>query len=945
MKYFYKILFLITIQFGFHECKSTHVMGADIEYTFRDKDTLDIVVSIYRDCKNISVTPIQMDLIGIGCNYSSSYNMTQKSCQDITPVCKKSCSKCDRSNCNAYGYPNGANAACTFPYGIERITFTQKIIFKNTNCCKFRIEVSLCCRNGAITTCCAGDNIYAFAEVNRCLSKPNSSPKLVNDPAGIVCVGNCTSFNVGAVDTVDGDYITYHLRPALSAYNYSCTYQGSYTYGYPFYYDGFPNIKQYNPINCKGIKLDSVTGDFMFKPMQQQIAQYVIEMREWRKDSNCNFQMIGRTMRDMSLIVVANCVNKPPSIADSIVYTHAGNKVCLDSIPSTDPDTKDTVILTWNEGIPKGFFATGYKYNSSKQYFNFCWQTDTSDYKETPYIFTVTAKDNACPLVGRYTKSFSINVNKKLDSSLFGHTITKIKCGGILLQANYNASYPCNINYQWVVDSMYYSGATVIVNNLADGMHIVKLKIPSINYNKYTYIDTIYNVGNLKINLGKDSINCYGNPIVFKAKTIGGVPPLHYKWSTGSPADTLDSIWLNGTYTTQLTCKVTDSTGCMVSDDVITTAVFNPTINLGADQRECSGNKITFTAPANLVQYSWKDLNTNTIISYNNSIVTDSTLKVVCYITDKNGCVGKDTVSANFNPAVKIDAGPDLVVCSDDTIHIIAKGNGIKEWTYNSSKTYTGDTLTFIPDSKTVWIKATEVLYNLACEDTDEVYITVNPRPNFLLGDTFTVCKKFSAYIQAQGSAQYKYLWSTGDTGQNLYASAPGEYSLTATNMYNCNTTKFTHLLNFTEPVFNLQLSNDTLYANSNQQFNKYSWYLDSQFYATTFINRLYISQWGSYVVKVTDSHGCIAASPIYTIASVGEVNTLSGFKIYPNPSIGIYYIESNNPLNDLTIYDLMGRKVYNSSSTKNIIDLSEQPEGIYLLQLNRSIWYKLSKL
>jgi len=44
-------------------------------------------------------------------------------------------------------------------------------------------------------------------------------------------------------------------------------------------------------------------------------------------------------------------------------------------------------------------------------------------------------------------------------------------------------------------------------------------------------------------------------------------------------------------------------------------------------------------------------------------------------------------------------------------------------------------------------------------------------------------------------------------------------------------------------------------------------------------------------------------------------------------------------------IYDLTGRKIYyNTANNNNTIDLSGQPEGIYLLQLNKNIWIKLSK-
>lgn len=46
--------------------------------------------------------------------------------------------------------------------------------------------------------------------------------------------------------------------------------------------------------------------------------------------------------------------------------------------------------------------------------FNFCWTPPVSAARQTPYYFTVTARDRFCPLPGHISKTFGISVNAVL---------------------------------------------------------------------------------------------------------------------------------------------------------------------------------------------------------------------------------------------------------------------------------------------------------------------------------------------------------------------------------------------------------------------------------------------------------------------------------------------------------------------------------------------------
>jgi hypothetical protein len=68
--------------------------------------------------------------------------------------------------------------------------------------------------------------------------------------------------------------------------------------------------------------------------------------------------------------------------------------------------------------------------------------------------------------------------------------------------------------------------------------------------------------------------------------------------------------------------------------------------------------------------------------------------------------------------------------------------------------------------------------------------------------------------------------------------------------------------------------------------------------------------------------------------------------KIYPNPSDGLFRIRSESVTEQLEVYDLMGNKIFSStpSMTKNTIDLSQFPDGIYLVRIRNGKSFRIFK-
>jgi PKD repeat protein len=157
-------------------------------------------------------------------------------------------------------------------------------------------------------------------------------------------------------------------------------------------------------------------------------------------------------------------------------------------------------------------------------------------------------------------------------------------------------------------------------------------------------------------------------------------------------------------------------------------------------------------------------------------------------------------------------------------------------------------------------------------------YLRYKYAPPVSLGnDTIIAGNAFCTNIQLK--AQYKfqsYLWSNGSTASSIYATAPGEYWVQATDFLG-NVSTDTLIVyppfELNEPIFGGFLcANDTLtwqtgYANPNFLF---SWQDGS---STNFFN---ITQAGQYSVVISDLFGCTYHSDTLTIVMDNYAQNMS---------------------------------------------------------------------
>jgi hypothetical protein len=369
---------------------ATHMMGGEINYISLGNDKFVIMVKVYRDCNGIPYSNTPLTIIPQGGGSTTTKSLTQVSVTDITPVCYSVTTKC---------------AGGSFSYGAEEYVLMDTIdLSPYTNFCEFLLSWEQNARNSSITTGQADENFVVTAKLNKCVS--NSSVIFTTRPhVIIVCAGQNLSHNIGAIDTIDHDSLSFELDSALQAVGVSNTYSGSYTYKRPMQFLGFPNESAALPA---GFHLDPQNGDLQFRPTQLQVAIVSIKVTEWRK-INGIITSVGETHRDIQ-VIVTNCNNSIPSLLGPYNYdVNAGNKVCFNMM-AIDSNFADSILLSWNSGIPGGTFTTAFPTGSKKETGTFCWTPTNADVSPTPYMFTVVATDNACPLNGKASRTYLVNV-------------------------------------------------------------------------------------------------------------------------------------------------------------------------------------------------------------------------------------------------------------------------------------------------------------------------------------------------------------------------------------------------------------------------------------------------------------------------------------------------------------------------------------------------------
>ncbi|MBI4647920.1 MAG: SprB repeat-containing protein, partial [Bacteroidia bacterium] len=506
-------------------------------------------------------------------------------------------------------------------------------------------------------------------------------------------------------------------------------------------------------------------------------------------------------------------------------------------------------------------------------------------------IYTVTVTDaNLCTTVASatITEPDPVFANAGSDTAIcFNDSVMLNASGGI--------------NYLW---STGESSSNIFVQPFTNSDYIVTVS----DAVGCTGIDSVSIFVNSlpTANAGTDVAFCYGGSATLSA--TGGVS---YLWSTG---EFTQSIFVSPALPVTYYVTVTDINGCTDVDDVFVNVNSLPAANAGPDVEICQGDTIALTA-SGATFYLWSNSMTTATIS----VIPSATTLYTVTVTDVNSCSDTDSTIVTVNPLPIAVIGTDTAICYGDTISLAASGGADYLW----STSETGSIISVNPWSNTTYFVT--VTDSKGCADTAKVSVTVNSLPVPVISGSFSYCSGDSTLLST--GSFINYLWSTGNTLQNIYAdSSDNPVSVTVTDMNGCS--GISSEINLTEgdslsPVISGNLNyceGNTVTLNAGL-FDNYLWSTGDT------IQSINVTESDNPVsVTVTDISGCSGqASQVFVIEHFNPVPSISG---------GLNYCEGNRTTLDAGIY---ADDFWSTSDTTQIINatIADNPISVTITDIN----------
>ena len=324
----------------------------------------------------------------------------------------------------------------------------------------------------------------------------------------------------------------------------------------------------------------------------------------------------------------------------------------------------------------------------------------------------------------------------------------------------------------------------------------------------------------------------------------------------------------------------------------------------------------------------------------------------------------KVVVRLNQKPVAKIQQVSGVRFCENGTLNATSTNpNATYEWLLNNAVIGQGVSVS-VSQSGTYTLQVTQN----GCQASTEVQVVVTPTPQVpvLVATESAICPTTETTISVQGAVNgITYQWfrngrNIRQTGSSITTSVIGFYSVRA--VANDNSTCFVfsnevEINRFEVETVYLRISEDkkSLFlenaAGSQDGIASVEWYFENEV-ATNLGTELQITptEAGNYSARVTNQNGCLIKTrtvyfsipkPVVT----GEEDLKADlFKIYPNPSKGIFNVHFTTVLMENTqvsIFDATGKiinqQIFEKGNQEFTIDIQKFAKGMYLIRFNQN--------
>lgn len=383
-----------------------------------------------------------------------------------------------------------------------------------------------------------------------------------------------------------------------------------------------------------------------------------------------------------------------------------------------------------------------------------------------------------------------------------------------------------------------------------------------------------------------------------------------YSSATGGTANASGNTFTTPILSTSTTYYVeATNASCTTASRTAILATINPipTITTATSAARCESGIVTLRATASAGTINWYTTATGgTSLATGTSFSTPFLLSTTTYYVDatENNCttVTRTAVNATIDQVPTITTTSPSASCGGGTATINARSSiGVVNW-YNSPSNgtflATGDSFTtpFLTQNTTYYAEA----QNNSCTSTSRTAVQVRI---FSLPATtneeIVKCQLDNSLLLDAGLSNVSYLWSTGETTQQITVATIGTYTVDITNSDNCSSKKTITVIEHNKPaISSIDVNESTVTINLTQNQYYYEFSINGLDYQKA--NVFYNVPGGLQTAYVREVNMCSSSSKTFIAIVVPKYFTpnndtyndywqVDGLSAYPEAKVSIY--------------------------------------------------------
>ena len=411
-----------------------------------------------------------------------------------------------------------------------------------------------------------------------------------------------------------------------------------------------------------------------------------------------------------------------------------------------------------------------------------------------------------------------------------------------------------------------------------------------------------------------------------KTSTLTASGASTYSWSNG--VSTAANA-VSPSTTSNYTLTGTSSAGCPTTAVLSVSVQPSISVNVAGNSTLCAGGTVTLSANG-ASTYSWSN-SANTA----STAVSPTATGAYTVIGTTGVCTATAVKNLTVLPNPTLSLVGDSTVCFGSTTIFSVSGADTYSWD-------NGATTTTIAVSPTIATNYTVVgTFSTGCNTSVSKGLNVLSLPVLTLTNVSAICIGDSVIFTAAGADTYT--WSTGVTGTVAvsHPTANASYSVVGQFTTGCSDTAFVNVTVNPLPVLVLTPSTAVICAGETANLNvsgaaNYTWSSGAN---TTSI-AVSPTVTSNYSVVGTSTDNCVNSSTVtVTVDACTGIakNNYNSVQVYPNPSSGIFNIQTEGTAS-LMVYNSLGQivveKSFNGTTT---IDLTSVNSGVYFVRVTSS--------